>query len=231
MDNKFDNIVNNIKQISDCTYLGKVVAIQGLFIEIQGIRCNLSIGDRCIIRNLRDQDIACEVVSFKSDNLLVMPYGSMEGIGNGCVARVENSTPVIYPHISWLGRVINAFGEPIDGKGDLIKGNKPYFIKNSPPPATQRKRVCGKLDLGVRAVNTFLTVCKGQRMGIFAGSGIGKSTLMSMMAKNTDADISVIGLIGRRIYQRADPFLCFGNRKENRRSYAPGWKNRSCHPY
>ena len=109
-----------------------------------------------------------------------------------------DASPVIYPHPSWCGRIINAFGEAIDGKGELLKGDKPYFIKNSPPPAQTRARVKGKVDLGVRAVNTFLTVCKGQRMGIFAGSGVGKSTLMSMMAKNTDSDIAVIGLIGER---------------------------------
>lgn len=80
----------------------------------------------------------------------------------------------------------------------MIKGSKPYYIKSSPPPAQFRDRVCGKVDLGVKAVNAFLTICKGQRMGIFAGSGVGKSTLMSMMAKNTDSDISVIGLIGER---------------------------------
>ena len=132
------------------------------------------------------------------ERLLLMPYGSLEGIGLGCRVEVENAAPVIYPHPSWLGRIINAFGEAIDGKGPLIKGSKPYYIKSSPPPAQFRDRVCGKVDLGVKAVNAFLTICKGQRMGIFAGSGVGKSTLMSMMAKNTDSDISVIGLIGER---------------------------------
>ena len=127
-----------------------------------------------------------------------MPYGSLDGIGLGSRVEVEDAKPVIYPHISWLGRIINSFGEPIDNKGPLIKGDKPYYIKSSPPPASQRQRVKGKVDLGVRAVNTFLTICKGQRMGIFAGSGVGKSTLMSMMAMNTNSDIPVIGLIGER---------------------------------
>ena len=93
-----------------------------------------------------------------------MPYASLEGIGLGCRVDVENAKPVIYPHPSWLGRIINAFGEAIDGKGPLIKGDKPYFIKSSPPPAQFRDRVKGKVDLGVKAVNTFLTICKGQRM-------------------------------------------------------------------
>ena len=179
-------------------YYGCVTGVRGLFIEVSGIRRRLSIGDRCNVCASGGRKVVCELVSFMDERLLLMPYGSLEGIGLGCRVEVENAAPVIYPHPSWLGRIINAFGEAIDGKGPLIKGSKPYYIKSSPPPAQFRDRVCGKVDLGVKAVNAFLTICKGQRMGIFAGSGVGKSTLMSMMAKNTDSDISVIGLIGER---------------------------------
>ena len=105
---------------------------------------------------------------------------------------------MLHPHPSWLGRVINAMGEPVDGKGPLLMGQTPYPIRNKPPPAHSRQRVPGKVDLGVRAMNTFLTICRGQRMGIFAGSGVGKSTLLSMMAKHTSANVSVIGLVGER---------------------------------
>jgi flagellum-specific ATP synthase len=89
-------------------------------------------------------------------------------------------------------------GEPIDGKGPLAQGTSPTPFRNSPPPAHSRKRVGAPLDLGVRSLNTFLTCCRGQRMGIFAGSGVGKSVLLSMLARNVDADITVIGLIGER---------------------------------
>jgi flagellum-specific ATP synthase len=98
----------------------------------------------------------------------------------------------------WLGRVLNAMGEPIDGKGPLPIGASPVPYRNSPPPAHSRKRVGAPLDLGVRALNTFLTCCRGQRLGIFAGSGVGKSVLLSMLARNVDADIAVIGLVGER---------------------------------
>lgn len=192
------NIIGEISKIDEDSYYGRVTAVQGLFVEVSGIRADLSIGDRCHIFSSSGKKIPCELVSFRQGKLLFMPYGSLEGIGLGCRVEVENAAPVIYPHISWLGRIINSFGEAIDGKGPLIKGSKPYYIKASPPPAASRDRVCGKVDLGVKAVNTFLTICKGQRMGIFAGSGVGKSTLMSMMAKNTSSDISVIGLIGER---------------------------------
>ncbi len=193
-----ENIIDEVKGLNTSSYYGQVTAVQGLFIEVSGIRARLSIGDRCNVTSATGKKVPCELVSFKGDKLLLMPYGSLDGIGLGCRVDVENATPVIYPHPSWLGRIINAFGEAIDGKGPLLKGNKPYFIKASPPPAQFRDRVSGKVDLGVRAVNTFLTICKGQRMGIFAGSGVGKSTLMSMLAKHSNADISVIGLIGER---------------------------------
>ncbi len=98
----------------------------------------------------------------------------------------------------WLGRVVNAMGEPIDGKGPLPAGPSPYPFRNAPPPAHARKRVGAPLDLGVRALNTFLTCCRGQRMGVFAGSGVGKSVLLSMLARNVAADVSVIGLVGER---------------------------------
>ena len=192
------NIEGEIEKISFGEYFGTVTAVQGLFIEVSGVRSPLTIGDRCNVHTTHNSVVPCELVSFRGDKLLLMPYGSLQGIGPGCRVDVENAAPVIYPHASWLGRIVNAFGEPIDGKGPLIKGVKPYYIKSSPPPAAFRDRVKGKVDLGVRAVNTFLTICKGQRMGIFAGSGVGKSTLMSMMAKHTNSDISIIGLIGER---------------------------------
>ncbi len=198
MSELFDSKLQELHKLNNAAYYGKVTGVQGLFVEVSGIRSRLAIGDRCNIINNIGKHIPCEVVSFKDEKLLLMPYASLEGIGLDCRVEVEDAPPVIYPHHSWLGRIINAFGEAIDGKGPLIKGNKPYYIKSSPPPAQFRDRVKGKVDLGVKAVNTFLTICKGQRMGIFAGSGVGKSTLMSMMARHTDSDISVIGLIGER---------------------------------
>ncbi len=193
-----DNILQEISKLDEASYYGCVTGVQGLFIEAGGILAKLAVGDRCNVIAAGGKVVPCEVVSFKDNKLLLMPYGSVDGIGPGCRVEVENARPVIYPHPSWLGRIINAFGEAIDGKGPLIKGNTPYLIKSSPPPAQFRDRVKGKVDLGVKAVNTFLTICKGQRMGIFAGSGVGKSTLMSMMARQTDSDVSVIGLIGER---------------------------------
>ena len=146
---RLENIVNEINKLEPSAYYGRVTAVQGLFIEVSGIRSPLTIGDRCNVHTTHKKIVPCELVSFKGDKLLLMPYGSLQGIGPGCRVDVENAAPVIYPHVSWLGRIVNAFGEAIDGKGPLIKGNKPYFIKTSPPPAAFRDRVCGKVDLGV----------------------------------------------------------------------------------
>ena len=193
-----DSIINSVNRLNNTFCYGKVSGVQGLFVEVSGRLSGLSVGDACSIINNRDERTPCEIVSFKNDKILAMPYSSMDGIGVNCSVELSSVAPVIYPHQSWLGRIVNAFGEAIDGKGPLIKGSRPYFIKSSPPPAQFRDRVKGKVDLGIKAVNAFLTICKGQRMGIFAGSGVGKSTLMSMMARQTDSDISVIGLIGER---------------------------------
>jgi flagellum-specific ATP synthase len=196
--NLSNNVLQALDKLETDSYYGRVSGVQGLFIEASGILTPLAIGDRCNVINNRGDNVPCEIVSFKEEKILLMPYGSMDGIGTGCMVEVVDAKPVIYPHPSWLGRTVNAFGEAIDGKGPLVKGNKPYFIKSSPPPAQFRDRVKGKVDLGIKAVNAFLTICKGQRMGIFAGSGVGKSTLMSMMARHTDSDVAVIGLIGER---------------------------------
>jgi flagellum-specific ATP synthase len=104
----------------------------------------------------------------------------------------------VRPSVGWLGRVVNALGEPIDGKGALLYGPSPFPFRNTPPLAHARRRVGAPLDLGVRVLNTFITCCRGQRMGIFSGSGVGKSVLLSMLARNVAADVTVIGLIGER---------------------------------
>src|SRR6478735_9379746 len=108
-----------------------------------------------------------------------MSVGALDGVRRGCRAVIATAASQVRPSPAWLGRVINAMGEPIDGKGPLMQGPSPMPYRNSPPPAHSRKRVGAPLDLGVRALNTFLTCCRGQRLGIFAGSGVGKSVLLS----------------------------------------------------
>ena len=192
------SIVDEINRLPDFDQFGTVSSVLGMLIEVDGIDGLLSIGDRCWIITKKTKNLMCQVIGFKNNKALVMPYGALEGISLGCKVLIDPHEPVIYPHVSWLGRVINAFGEPIDDKGPLIKGSKPCLIQNNPPEAHKRQRLGDKIDLGVRVMNSFLTLCKGQRMGIFAGSGVGKSTLLSMMARHTTADVNLIGLIGER---------------------------------
>lgn len=177
---------------------GRVAGVQGLLIEVAGLERHVAVGSRCIITARGNRKVLSEVVGFRDDRVLLLPFGTIDGIGVGCRADAAAGQPVIMPTPAWLGRVINALGEPIDGKGPLPQGARIMPIRNTPPPANERQRVAGKLDLGVRALNTFLTCCNGQRMGIFAGSGVGKSSMLSMIARYTTADISVIGLIGER---------------------------------
>ena len=193
-----NNIARELDRRVGLRYFGRVRGIVGLLVEVEGLQGCLSIGDHCRLRGRGGRWVAGEVVGFRAGTALLMPFGPLEGIGVGCRAEATPGAGQVHPHENWLGRVINAFGEPIDGKGPLTAGATPYCLQRPAPPAHQRNRVGGKLDLGVRAMNGFLTCCEGQRMGVFAGSGVGKSTLLSMMARHTDAEINVIGLIGER---------------------------------
>ncbi len=197
MSHLVNSLLSDLERVPTTRFFGRVAGVQGMLVEAGGVQKSLSVGDRCTI-HARDRKVVCEVVGFRDGKALLMPFSSLDGVGLGCRTEIIDSVPVLYPHPSWLGRVINAMGEPVDGKGPLIKGDIPVPVRNRPPPAHARSRVAGKIDLGVRAVNTFLTMCLGQRMGIFAGSGVGKSSIMSMMARHTSADVNVIGLIGER---------------------------------
>jgi flagellum-specific ATP synthase len=192
------NLAADIEKIPEFRLYGRVTAVQGMMVEIGGVERALSIGDRIHLQRRRGERVSCEVVGFRDGSALAMPFGELEGIGIGSRAEIEDADPVVYPGDAWLGRVVNAMGEAIDAKGGLPDGPKAYPIRAAPPAAHTRRRVAGKLDLGVRAINTFTTVCKGQRMGIFSGSGVGKSMLMSMIARFTASEVNVIGLVGER---------------------------------
>ncbi len=195
-----NHLMSEIDRLPGLTLTGRVTGVKGLLIECTGIEQVLSVGGRCKVQGAlaADHEVLCEVVGFRDDVALLMPFGSVEGVGLGAKVTVLSSASTVEPSSAWLGRVVNAFGEPIDGKGPLPKGGLPYSLRADPPPAASRQRVAGKMDMGVRAINTFLTTCRGQRMGIFAGSGVGKSILMSMLARYSQADVNVIGLIGER---------------------------------
>jgi len=191
-------LAEQIGDIDGVNIYGRVVGVRGLMVEIAGPIHAMSVGARIVIDTGGNRFIPAEVIGFSGSNAVVMPFGGLDGVRRGCRAVIATAASQVRPSPAWLGRVINAMGEPIDGKGPLVQGPSPMPYRNSPPPAHSRKRVGLPLDLGVRALNTFLTCCRGQRLGIFAGSGVGKSVLLSMLARNVDADITIIGLIGER---------------------------------
>jgi flagellum-specific ATP synthase len=191
-------LAEQINDIDGVEIYGRVVGVRGLMVEIAGPIYAMSVGSRLTLESGDGGGIPCEVVGFSGKLALAMPYAALEGVRRGCRAIVNSSAGAVRPSPAWLGRVINAMGQPIDGRGPMPAGPAPYAYRNAPPAAHSRTRVGQPLDLGVRALNTFLTVCRGQRMGIFAGSGVGKSVLLSMLARNVSADVSVIGLIGER---------------------------------
>jgi flagellum-specific ATP synthase len=193
-----DNLLADLSELPDYRGYGRVTAVLGLLVEVGGIERVLSIGSHCVVRAANGRLMPSEVIGFRDRRAILMPFGSLDGVGLGCRVEPVGRDAAVYPSQGWLGRVINALGEPIDGQGPLKLGKSSYALRSAPPPAHERHRVSGKIDLGVRGINTFLTCCRGQRMGIFSGSGVGKSILLSMMARFTASDVIVIGLIGER---------------------------------
>jgi len=191
------DLARTIKALETRRLEGRVRGINGLVIEVTGPPEALALGARGRITTSHG-DARAEIVGFRDGLALMTPYDAIEGLRPGAIVVFDEAVPTVSPSSGWLGRVINAFGEPIDGLGALPEGSRPRLLRASPPPAHARTRVGARMDLGVRALNTYAALCKGQRIGVFAGSGVGKSVLMSMLARNAEADIIVIGLIGER---------------------------------
>ncbi len=185
-----------LKQADPLESYGKINKVVGLIAEGSGL--NLSLGDVChIIPEGKNEEIAAEVVGFRDGSLLLMPYGEMRGVRPGSLVKNSNLPPLYPVGQSLLGRVLDAFGNPLDEKEKVIPESM-VPIYASPPSPLSRPRIDEVLDVGVRAINSLLTIGKGQRVGIMAGSGVGKSTLMGMMARYTNAQVNVFALIGER---------------------------------
>ncbi|MBI5206316.1 MAG: EscN/YscN/HrcN family type III secretion system ATPase, partial [Candidatus Firestonebacteria bacterium] len=175
---------------------GKVTQITGLIIESCGP--HVSIGDLCHIHPRgTNVKILAEVVGFKDDKILLMPFGELRGISPGSEVVPIGMQFTICVGEKLLGRVIDGLGIPIDGKGVIIDKNKTPVYRQPIQPLL-RKRINSPLSTGIRALDGLLSCGMGQRMGIFAGSGVGKSVLLGMIARYTCADVNVIGLIGER---------------------------------
>lgn len=188
--------IRAVKDNEFIRHTGLITRVTGLTMESSGPVA--SIGEICYIYPFGKNDpILSEVVGFKDDKILLMPLGEMSGIGPGSTVLATGKSLMVNVGEDLLGRVIDGLGRPIDGKGP-IRTTKSYPVSNTPPKPLERKKITEVLQLGIKAIDGLLTCGKGQRIGIFAGSGVGKSTLMGMIARNTVADINVIGLIGER---------------------------------
>ena len=192
------SLVAAVERIDPLSVSGRVAGVSGLLIETRGALTRLAVGARAEIDRRFDTPLPCEVVGFRGDCALLMPFGAVEGVAPGAEIRIAREIASVRPTLAWRGRVVDAFGEPIDGKGPLPQGSVPYPLRAPPPAAHARGRVGERLDLGVRAMNVFATCCRGQRLGVFAGSGVGKSVLLSMLAREATCDAVVVGLIGER---------------------------------
>lgn len=190
----FDTYHSVLDSLNLVRMVGRVVRVVGLVVEaqLQGV----SVGHLCEIE-IGDDVIRGEVVGFKEDQVLIMPLGAINGIRPGSKVYPMGRPLTVHVGMPLLGRVLNGLGDPIDGLGPL-DCDQQYPIDQDPPDPLKRPRITEKFKVGVKAIDGTLTLGKGQRIGIFSGSGVGKSTLMGMLARNCEADVNVIALIGER---------------------------------
>lgn len=187
--------LRHLENANDTIHSGRVSQIVGLTIESIGPTTN--IGDLCLIKPRGGGGIPAEVVGFRDQKVLLMPLSDLTGIGPGSLVTATGSPLTVPVGEALLGRILDGLGQPIDNKG-YINATKHLSVQGSIPGPLDRQRIKTHLSVGVRAIDGLLTCGRGQRIGVFAGSGVGKSTLLGMMARNTEADVNVIALIGER---------------------------------
>lgn len=185
-----------LSKFSPLSSLGKVKNVAGIMIEVTGIQAK--VGDICTIYGADDHLITSEVVGFKDENVLLMSYGDMKGISPGAFVQTTGTQLRVPVGDFLIGRTVDATGYPMDGKGDFTEISEFYDVEGKPANPMERVRISERMTYGIKPIDGMLTIGKGQRMGIFAGSGVGKSTLMGMIARNIKADVNVIALVGER---------------------------------
>jgi flagellum-specific ATP synthase len=188
-----------LRRVDSIKISGTIVRLQGLLVEVEGLFGLGAIGDRLELAARDGGVIPAEVVGFRDKALLAMPYGALEGVRQGSAATLRNPHHTMLDVTpAWLGRVLDPLGSPLDQQGVLLGGAEPRRPHAAPPDATLRARVGPRIDLGVRAIDCFAPCREGQRLGLFAGSGVGKSTLLSMLTIGTRCDVVVLALVGER---------------------------------
>ena len=193
-----ENLKETLKEFENDVFpraKGRIIRITGLTMESVG-PSDVFLSEVCRIR-VRDGERLAEIVGFNDSNVLLMPLEDMTGISPGCEVIGTKKKLNVPVGMNLLSRVIDGLGRPIDGKGD-VKPEGYYPLENESPNPLLRKRITQPIQTGIKAIDGFITLGKGQRIGIFSGSGVGKSTLLGMIARNTSADVNVIALIGER---------------------------------
>ncbi len=184
---------------------GRVAGVSGMMVEIDGIAEHSTIGDRVSLQTSSGRAVEAEVVGFRAGLARALTFGTLDGIGPGSSASLPVSAGQVTggrgaqlrPCAAWLGRVLDPMGQPLDGQGSVPSGSE-RPVRAMAPAAAGRARLGPRVDLGVRALDLFTTCRQGQRLGLFAGSGVGKSTMLSMLARQAGCDVAVIALVGER---------------------------------
>jgi flagellum-specific ATP synthase len=190
----FDGLNNRVRGCRTVYNEGQVKKVIGLTIEVEGIKA--FVGELCIIYNDKNKPIICEVVGFSEVNVILMPLGELSGIAPGCKVVPQGKPLNVKCSDALLGKVLDGLGNPLDNS--TLKADTHYSLDAEPPDPLRRRRIKEIMPTGVRAIDGFLTCGEGQRIGIFAGSGVGKSTTLGMIAKYAEAEVNVICLIGER---------------------------------
>ncbi len=193
---EFESLFDTLRQVDLLKVNGRVSQVIGLVIESVGP--NTSLGEVCTIKSRTGEDVClAEVVGFKNNHVLSMALGDISRISPGCEIVANGKAFTVGVGQALLGRILDGLGKPIDGGGPM-KAEEIRSIYNAPPNPLTRKRITEQITTGIRSIDTLLTFGKGQRVGIFSGSGVGKSVTMGMIARNTSADVNVIALVGER---------------------------------
>jgi flagellum-specific ATP synthase len=197
MHTAFSDLSTFARNLEDARIAGEVSGVLGLSLTVRGLERAMGIGQRCLVHGRRGAVLA-EAVGIDGQGTRVLPFGTWDGVVTGDRVTLCAQGDAIRPDAAWIGRVMDALARPLDGRGVLPEGPRERHIKAAPPPAFDRRRVGARLETGVKAFDVFAPLCRGQRMGVFAGSGVGKSTLMAMLARRAEADVIVVGLVGER---------------------------------
>ena len=196
--------ISRLHDIAPLQIEGRVAGLSGLVIDVDGLAGHVAVGDQLLLARRAAPPVLAEIVGFRQGLAQAMPFAALDGLGPGSAALFRPSPGearqggTLTVDDGWLGRVLDPLGRSLDGRGPLPIGAQARRVKSMPPDATRRARLGPRLDVGVRALNCFVTSRRGQRLGLFSGSGIGKSSLLAMMARHTACDVAVLALVGER---------------------------------